>query len=130
MKRYTIVPGNESYAQWSSYLFDIQSNIFSLVDYVNLFQTPYEKHEFTTNLYELGFREYILNESTDNKFAYYQSTDPLQGMGEDIEPARSYVSGRIGYYVSLVQPFPYDIPDARKEEGIVLYPIEGEDAKF
>ena len=130
MKRYTIVPGNESYAQWSYYLWDIQSNIFSLVDYVNLFQTPYEKHEFTTNLYELGFREYILNESTDNQFVYYQSTDPLQNTGEDIEPAGSSVSGKIGYYVSLVQPFPYDILDARKEEGLVLYPIEGEDAKF
>ena len=129
MKRYTIVPGNESYAQWSSYLFDIQSNIFSLVDYVNLFQTPYEKHEFTTNLYELGFREYILNESTDNKFVYYRDLDPLKGT-DDIEPAGSSVSGRIGYYVSLVQPFPYDIPDTRRQEGLVMYPIEGEDAKF
>ena len=130
MKRYTIVPGNESYAQWSSYLFDIQSNIFSLVDYVNLFQTPYEKHEFTTNLYELGFREYILNESTDNKFVYYQDHDPLQEIEDGIEPPRSSISGKIGYYVSLVQPFPYDVPDARKQEGLVLYPIEGEDAKF
>ena len=129
MKRYTIVPGNESYAQWSSYLFDIQSNIFSLVDYVNLFQTPYEKHEFTTNLYELGFREYILNESTDNKFVYYRDLDPLKET-DDIEPAGSSVSGRIGYYVSLVQPFPYDIPDARRQESLVMYPIEGEDAKF
>ena len=129
MKRYTIVPGNESYAQWSSYLFDIQSNIFSLVDYVNLFQTPYEKHEFTTNLYELGFREYILNESTDNKFVYYRDLDPLKET-DDIEPAGSSVPGKIGYYVSLVQPFPYDIPDARRQEGLITYPIEGEDAKF
>ena len=129
MKRYTIVPGNESYAQWSSYLFDIQSNIFSLVDYVNLFQTPYEKHEFTTNLYELGFHEYILNESTDNKLVYYRYLDPLQGT-DDIEPAGSSVQGKIGYYVSLVQPFPYDIPDARIQESLVMYPIEGEDAKF
>ena len=129
MKRYTIVPGNESYAQWSSYLFDIQSNIFSLVDYVNLFQTPYEKHEFTTNLYELGFREYILNESTDNKLVYYRYLDPLQET-DDIEPAGSSVQGKIGYYVSLVQPFPYDIPDARIQESLVMYPIEGEDAKF
>ena len=129
MKRYTIVPGNESYAQWSSYLFDIQSNIFSLVDYVNLFQTPYEKHEFTINLYELGFREYILNESTDNKFVYYRDLDPLQET-DGIEPAGSSVPGKIGYYVSLVQPFPYDIQDARRQEGLVMYPIEAEDAKF
>lgn len=129
MKRYTIVPGNESYAQWSSYLFDIQSNIFSLVDYVNLFQTPYEKHEFTTNLYELGFREYILNESTDNKLVYYRYLDPLQET-DDIEPAGSSVQGKVGYYVSLVQPFPYDIPDTRIQDSLVMYPIEGEDAKF
>lgn len=129
MKRYTIVPGNESYAQWSSYLFDIQSNIFSLIDYVNLFQTPYEKHEFTTNLYELGFREYILNESTDNKLVYYRYSDPLQET-DDIEPAGSSVQGKIGYYVSLVQPFPYDIPDTRIQDSLVMYPIEGEDAKF
>ena len=129
MKRYTIVPGNESYAQWSYYLWDIQSNIFSLVDYVNLFQTPYEKHEFTTNLYELGFREYILNESTDNKLVYYRYLDPLQE-GDDIEPAGSSVQGKVGYYVSLVQPFPYDIPDTRIQDSLVMYPIEGEDAKF
>lgn len=138
MKRYTIVPGNESYAQWSSYLSDIQSNIFSLVDYVNLFQTPYTKKDFTTLLCNLEFREYILNDTYDKALTYYIDTDSLTLNTHDTteqdwefgDPMfRLTVRGRIGYYVSLVQPFPYDIPDTRKQEGLVLYPISGEDAK-
>ena len=118
MKRYTIVPGNESYAQWSSYLLDIQSNIFSLVNYVNLFQTPYQKKDFTTFLYNLGFHEYILNDTYDKVLTYYIDTDSLTLNTHDTteqdwvsgDPAlRLTVKGRIGYYVSLVQPFPYDI---------------------
>lgn len=137
MKRYTIVPGNESYAQWSSYLLDIQSNIFSLVNYVNLFQTPYQKKDFTTFLYNLGFHEYILNDTYDKVLTYYIDTDPLTLNTHDTteqdwvsgDPAlRLTVKGKIGYYVSLVQPFPYDIPETRKQEGLVLYPIAWEEA--
>lgn len=138
MKRYTIVPSNGSYAQWSSYLLDIQSNIFSLVDYVNLFQTPYQKKDFTTFLCNLGFREYILNSEYGKRLNYYIDTDTLTTNTEDTteqdwengDPAlRLTVEGRIGYYVSLVQPFPYDIPDTRTQEGLVLYPITWEEAQ-
>lgn len=138
MKRYTIVPGNESYAQWSSYLSDIQSNIFSLVDYVNLFQTPYQKKDFTTFLCNLGFREYILNSEYDKVLTYYIDTDELtlnrhdtteQDWQEGDPALRLTVKGRIGYYVSLVQPFPYDIPETRKQEGLVLHPITWEEVQ-